>query len=62
MEINSEKPVPDLEDALLIAKGEIDEKNFKIKQEANEKIAVMKEINTCKIKVTEESLNLEKKQ
>jgi hypothetical protein len=35
VEINSEKPVPDLEDALLIAKGEIDEKNFKIKQEAN---------------------------
>lgn len=53
LEINSEKSVPDLDGALLIAKSEIDEKNSKIKSEANEKIAVMKEIKTCKIKVTE---------
>lgn len=42
LEINSEKPVPDLNEALLIAKSEIDEKNSKIKTEANLKISVMK--------------------
>jgi len=44
--------VPELHDALLIAKGEIDEKNSKIRVNADEKIKVMELIKTCKISVT----------
>jgi hypothetical protein len=51
-----------LHDALLISKGEIDEKNSKIRVNADEKIKVMELIKTCKISVTEETLNLEKKE
>jgi hypothetical protein len=47
---------------LLIGKSEIDEKNSKIIVNANEKIKVMEQIKTCKISVTEETLNLEKKE
>ena len=62
MELNNEKPVPELEEALLIGKSEIDEKNVRIIINANEKIKVMEQIKTCKISVTEETLNLEKKE
>lgn len=51
-----------MHDALLISKGEIDEKNSKIRVNADEKIKVMELIKTCKISVTEETLNLEKKE
>lgn len=58
VEVGGDKPVPDLSSALLIAKGEIEEKNAKIRQNADEKIKVMEQIKTCKISVTEETLNL----
>jgi hypothetical protein len=35
VELNNEKPVPELEEALLIGKSEIDEKNVKIIINAN---------------------------
>jgi hypothetical protein len=45
--------VPELDEALLISKGEIDDKNSKIIHNADEKIKVMEQIKTCKISVTE---------
>jgi hypothetical protein len=62
VELNNEKPVPELDEALLISKAEIEEKNIKIRVNADEKIKVMEQIKTCKISVTEETLNLEKKE
>ena len=53
VELNGEKPVPELEEALLIARGEIEEKNTKIRANADEKIKVMEHIKSCKISVTE---------
>ena len=32
VEVNNEKPIPDLEDALLLSRSEIDEKNVKIRK------------------------------
>ncbi len=62
VELNGEKPVPELSEALLIARGEIEEKNVRIRANADEKIKVMEQIKSCKISVTEETLNLEKKE
>ena len=46
----------------MISKTEIDTKNEHIMTNANEKIKVMEKIKTCKISVTEETLNLERKE
>lgn len=62
VEIDSETPVPKLDDALLIAKSEIEEKNRNIVEKAELKIEVMKQIKACKISVTEETLELKRKQ
>ena len=62
VELSGEKPVPEMDEALMISKSEIDEKNSKIIINANEKIKVMEQIKTCKISVTEETLNLEKEE
>ena len=47
---------------MLISKSEIDEKNANIIEKAQVKIDIMGEIKACKISVTEETLNLERKQ
>jgi hypothetical protein len=52
VEIDSETPVPKLDDALFISKAEIDEKNASIIEKAGLKIEVMKQIKACKISVT----------
>ena len=62
VELEGEKPVLELEHALLISRKEIEEKNSMIMVNANEKIKVMEQIKACKISVTEETLNLEKKE
>lgn len=62
VEVGGERAVPGLEEALLIGRAEIEEKNGRIMVNASEKIKVMEQIKTCKISVTEETLNLERKE